>query len=31
MISSLDNKPFSSYEPDIHYHLGISYANLELF
>jgi len=27
----LQNKPFSSYEADIHYHLGISLANLELF
>ena len=31
LYRSLENKPFSTYEPDIHYHLGISFANLELF
>ena len=30
-IKSLENKPFSSYEPDLHYHIGISYANLNNF
>ena len=28
---SLDNHPFETYEADIYYHLGISYANLEMF
>ncbi len=28
---SLESKPFMSYEANIHYHLGISHANLEMF
>ena len=31
LYKSFENKPFHSYIPDIHYHLGISYANLEHF
>ena len=31
MFRSLQNKPFASYEADIHYHMGISFANLDLF
>lgn len=31
MYSSLENHPFASYEADIHYHIGIAFANLELF
>lgn len=31
LYESLDNKPFETYEADIYYHLGISYANLEMF
>ena len=29
--NSLDNHPFSGYEPDIYYHVGLCYANLEEF
>lgn len=29
--NSLDNNPFSGYEPDIYYHVGLCYANLEEF
>lgn len=28
---SFKNNPFPSYLADIYYHLGISYANLEMF
>ena len=28
---SLKNKPYESYEPDIFYHLGLSYCRLEKF
>ena len=28
---ALQNEPFASYEPDIYYHIGLSYANLEEF
>lgn len=28
---SLENDPFPGYEPDIYYHIGLSYANLEEF
>lgn len=31
LYKSFENKPFHTYEADIHYHLGISYANLEYF
>lgn len=31
LYKSFENKPFSTYEADIHYHLGISFANLEFF
>ena len=31
MKKSLDNNPFPTYEPDIFYHLGLSFANLEMF
>lgn len=31
LYESLDNHPFETYEADIYYHLGISYANLEMF
>ena len=31
LYASLDNKPYETYEADIYYHLGISYANLENF
>lgn len=31
LYDSLDNHPFETYEADIYYHLGIAYANLELF
>mmetsp|Transcript_10438 Transcript_10438/g.8974 ORF Transcript_10438/g.8974 Transcript_10438/m.8974 type:complete len:289 (+) Transcript_10438:148-1014(+) len=29
--NSLQNNPHESYEPDLHYHIGISFANLENF
>ena len=28
---SLENHPHESYEPDLHYHIGIAFANLENF
>lgn len=31
MYEALENRPFTSYEADIHYHIGISFANLELY
>jgi tetratricopeptide (TPR) repeat protein len=31
LYTSLENKPFETYEADIYYHLGISYSNLEMF
>ena len=31
LYTSLDNHPFETYEADIYYHLGISYANLEMY
>jgi hypothetical protein len=31
LYKSFENKPFATYEADIHYHLGIAFANLEFF
>lgn len=31
LLSALDNEPEASYESDIHYHVGLSYANIEEF
>lgn len=31
LYASLENKPYETYEADIYYHLGISYANLEIY
>lgn len=28
---SLSNKPFPTYKPDIYYHLGLAFCNLEIF
>ena len=31
LYKAFENKPFPTYEADIHYHLGISFANLEFY
>ncbi len=31
LFKAFENKPFQTYEADIHYHLGISFANLDFF
>ena len=31
LLKAIENKPYPTYEADIHYHLGIAYSNLEFF